>query len=76
MDLKLKNNFPNLILDKPGLAREYLGGSYTIDVRWFDTNVVEVLYPEKVGRYGFYAHILGENGIVLKRGGTLFCVSN
>lgn len=69
-------SFPNLILDKPGLAREYLGGSYTIDVRWFDTNVVEVLYPEKVGRYGFYAHILGENGIVLKRGGTLFCVSS
>lgn len=69
-------SFPNLILDKPGLVREYLGGSYTIDVRWFNTNAVEVLYPEKVGRYGFYAHILGENGIVLKRGGTLFCVSN
>ena len=69
-------SFPNLILDKPGLVREYLGGSYNIDVRWFDTNTIEVFYPKEVGRYGFYARIIGDNGIVLKKSGTLFCVSN
>lgn len=69
-------SFPRLVLDKPGLARKYLGGAYTTDVRWFNANTEEVFFPDTEGRYGFYAEIIGENGIKLKRGGTLFCSPN
>ena len=68
--------FPRLVLDKPGLARELLGGFYSIKVRWFNTDVKEVFYPKLEGRYGFYAEILGSNGTILKRGGTLFFLDN
>ena len=50
--------FPRLIVDKPGLAREYLGGDYLIKVKWFDSQAREVFYPKIEGRYGFYAEII------------------
>ena len=68
--------FPRLIVDKPGLAREYLGGDYLIKVKWFDSQANEVFYPKIEGRYGFYAEIIGANGIILKKGGTLFFLHN
>ena len=68
--------FPKLIVDKPGLAREYLGGNYSIKVKWFDSQANEVFYPKVEGRYGFYAEIIGANGIILKKGGTLFFLHN
>ena len=68
--------FPRLIVDKPGLAREYLGGNYSIKVKWFDSQANEVFYPKIEGRYGFYAEIIGANGIILKKGGTLFFLHN
>ena len=68
--------FPRLIVDKPGLAREYLGGNYSIKVKWFDSQANEVFYPKIEGRYGFYAEIIGANGIMLKKGGTLFFLHN
>ena len=68
--------FPRLILDKPGLAREYLGGNYSIKVKWFDSQANEVFYPKVEGRYGFYAEIIGSNGTILKKGGTLFFLHN
>jgi CubicO group peptidase (beta-lactamase class C family) len=69
-------SFPRLVLDKPVLAEKWLGGSYSISVRWFDTDVKEVFYPRYEGRYGFYTEILGSNGTILKRGGTLFFSDN
>jgi len=68
--------FPRLIVDKPGLAREYLGGDYLIEVKWFDSQANEVFYPKIEGRYGFYAEIIGANGTILKKGGTLFFLNN
>ena len=68
--------FPRLIVDKPGLAREYLGGNYSIKVKWFDAQANEVFYPKIEGRYGFYAEIIGANGTILKKGGTLFFLHN
>ena len=68
--------FPRLIVDKPGLAREYLGGDYLIKVKWFDSQSNEVFYPKIEGRYGFYAEIIGANGTILKKGGTLFFLNN
>ena len=68
--------FPRLVVDKPGLAREYLGGDYLIKVKWFDSQVNEVFYPKIEGRYGFYAEIIGANGTILKKGGTLFFLNN
>jgi len=66
-------SFPTLVLDKPGLAKKYLGGGYNIHVRWFDTDLIEVQYPKNPGRYGYYAEIIGNNEKKLKRSGTLFC---
>ena len=68
-------NFPEFALDKPELAKKYLGGGYEIKVRWFDTNLNEVFYPKETGRYGYYAEIKGKNGDILKRSGTLLCTS-
>ena len=68
--------FPRLIVDKPGLAREYLGGDYLIKVKWFDSQANEVFYPKIEGRYGFYAEIIGANRTILKKGGTLFFLNN
>ncbi len=69
-------NFPKLVLDKPVLAEKWMGGSYSISVRWFDSDVKEVFYPKYEGRYGLYAEVLGSNGKMLKRGGTLFFSDN
>ena len=69
-------SFPKLVLDKPGLAKKYLGEEYKIDIRWFNANTEEVLYPDSEGKYGYYAEIVGKNGIKLKRAGTLFCSPN
>ncbi len=69
-------NFPEFILDKPGLSKRYLGGGYEIKVRWFDTDLNEVYYPKNTGRYGYYAEIIGKNGDVMKRAGTLLCTSD
>lgn len=66
--------FPMLLPEHPGLAREYLGGGYEIKVRWFDRELNEVLFPAEPGRYAYYAEVVGENGLVLKRSATLFCM--
>ena len=71
-----KGKFPKFVLDKPELARKYLGGGYNIKTRWFDTNLNEVLYPKNTGRYGYYTEIVGQNGDTLKKSGTLLCTSN
>ena len=65
--------FPELAFDKPGLVRKYLGGGYSISTRWFDSDLAEVLYPKKPGRYAYYAKVVGKNGITLKKSATLFC---
>ena len=65
--------FPALVFENPQLVKNYLGGSYRIRTRWFDTDLVEVDYPKKPGRYAYYAEIEGANGITLKKSATLFC---
>ena len=65
--------FPAMIFDKPGLASQYLGIDYTIEVRWFDRMMNEVGYPKTVGRYGYHAKVTGVNGKVIRKAGTLFC---
>ncbi len=65
--------FPDLVFDKPLLAKKHLGGSYSIKTKWFDTNLEECQYPKTSGRYAYYSEIKGKNGIVLKKSATLFC---
>lgn len=65
--------FPKLHFDKGLLAKKYLGGSYSIETRWFDANLNEVVYPKSPGRYAYHSLITGANGIQLKRSKTLFC---
>ena len=70
------DKFPEMELNSPATARKFLGGDYSIDIRWFDTDLKEVEKPHSPGRYAYYAEITGENGTVLKRAATLFCTPN
>jgi CubicO group peptidase (beta-lactamase class C family) len=69
-------SFPELVPEKPGLFRDYLGGEYQIRTRWFDRELNEVIYPAEPGRYAYYAEIEGTNGKTLKRSGSVFSISN
>ena len=69
-------DFPEFTLNRPELAKKHLGGSYEIKVRWFDTDLNEIHYPKKTGRYGYYAEIIGANGDKIKRSGTLLCTTD
>jgi len=53
-----------------------MGGDYSIDVRWFDTYPQEMDTLLRPGRYGYYAEIVGSNGMLMKRAGTMFCTPN
>ena len=68
-----KGEFPELEMNSPITARQYLGGDYSINIRWFDGNLQEVEKPHSPGRYAYYAEITGANGIVMRRSATLFC---
>jgi len=69
-----KGEFPELELNAPATAEKYLGGDYSIKVRWFDADMQEVEKPHRPGMYAYYAEITGENGIIMRRSATLFCV--
>ncbi|TFH28205.1 MAG: class A beta-lactamase-related serine hydrolase [Bacteroidia bacterium] len=68
-----KGTFPELEVNSPATMKNFLGGEYSIDVRWFDTYLLEVDTLLRPGRYGYYAEITGANGIVVKKAGTFFC---
>lgn len=70
-----QGKFPELMFEKPGLARKYLG-NYSMSVRWFDRECKEVKYPKEVGAYAYYAEIKGSNGRLLKKSKTLYCLPN
>ena len=66
--------FPRLVLNAPEIAKKYLGGGYDLQVRWFDRNLNEVSYPKAPGRYAYYAEVIGNNGVVLKKSATMYCI--
>ncbi len=66
-------SFPNVDVETPMLVKHYMGGDYTIDVRWFDSQLNELDKPNGPGRYAYYAEIVGENGDTLRRSSTIFC---
>jgi hypothetical protein len=68
-----KGSFPSMEINSPATARKFLGEDYKIELRWFDTELNEVDTLLRPGRYGYYAEVSGENGIILKRAGTMFC---
>jgi CubicO group peptidase (beta-lactamase class C family) len=69
-------NFPDLEVNSPATMKKFMGGDYSIDVRWFDTYLQEVDTLLQPGRYGYYAEISGANGLLMKRAGTFFCTPN
>ena len=71
-----KGDFPDLEVNSPATMKQFMGGDYSIDVRWFDTYLQEVDTLLRPGRYGYYAEITGVNGILMKRAGTMFCTPN
>lgn len=68
-----KGEFPQLEVNSPATMNKFMGGDYSIDVKWFDTYLQEVDTLLGAGRYGYYAEITGSNGMVMRRAGTLFC---
>jgi len=71
-----KGAFPQLEVNSPATMQKFMGGDYSVDVRWFDTYLQEVDTLLRPGRYGYYAEITGANGKVMKRAGTMFCTPN
>ena len=71
-----KGNFPDLEVNSPATMNKFMGGEYSIEIRWFDTYLQEVDTILRPGRYGYYAEITGANGIIMKRAGTMFCTPN
>ena len=71
-----KGEFPQLEVNSPATMNKFMGGDYSIAVRWFDTYLQEVDSMPRPGRYGYYAEITGANGIVVKKAGTMFCTPN
>jgi len=71
-----RGDFPELEVSSPATVNKFMGGDYSIDVRWFDTYLQEVDTLLQAGRYGYYAEIKGANGILMKRAGTMFCTPN
>lgn len=71
-----KGTFPGLEVNSPATMEKFMGGAYSVDVRWFDTYLQEVDTLLRPGRYGYYAEITGANGIQMKRAGTMFCTPN
>jgi len=71
-----RGDFPDLVVNSPATVNKFMGGDYSIDVRWFDTYLQEVDTMLQAGRYGYYAEIKGANGKVMKRAGTMFCTPN
>ena len=71
-----KGSFPDLEVNSPATIKKFMGGDYSIDVRWFDTYLQEVDTILQAGRYGYYAEISGANGMLMKRAGSFFCTPN
>lgn len=71
-----KERFPELEVSSPATLKKFMGGDYTINVRWFDTYLQELDTLLRPGRYGYYAEITGANRILMKRAGTMFCTPN
>lgn len=71
-----KGRFPDLEVNSPATMKLFMGGDYSVDIRWFDTYLQEVDTILRPGRYGYYAEITGANGILMKRAGTMFCTPN
>ena len=71
-----RGNFPELQVNSPATMNKFMGGDYSVDIRWFDTYQQEVDSILRPGRYGYYAEISGANGKLMKRAGTMFCTPN
>ena len=71
-----KGNFPELQVNSPATMKKFMGGDYSIELRWFDTYLQEMDTLLRPGRYGYYAEISGANGSVVKKAGTFFCTPN
>ena len=64
-----RGSFPELEVNSPATMNKFMGGDYSVDIRWFDTYLQEVDSILRPGRYGYYAEITGASGIVMKRAG-------
>jgi hypothetical protein len=65
-------SFPELRWNKPYLVQK-IAGDLPLDIRWFDKELNEVSYPDKPGRYAYYAEGESEKGFKIRRAATMYC---
>jgi CubicO group peptidase (beta-lactamase class C family) len=53
---------------------ERVMGMFPLTIRWFDSQFKEVKTAEEPGRYGYYAEGTNSDGVLIRRGGTLYCM--
>ena len=62
---------PTIEWDRPEIVQKVMG-VFPLKIRWFDCHGNEVDSAAEPGRYAFYAEGKTTNGVIIRRGGTLF----
>jgi CubicO group peptidase (beta-lactamase class C family) len=65
-------DFPELDWENRYLVEKVMG-KFPLSIRWFDGQLNEVKTAEKPGRYGYYAEGTTSDGLLIRRGGTVYC---
>ena len=65
------DKFPDLVWNKPSLV-EKVAGKLNLNIRWFNSDLEEVIAPNDPGMYAYYAEGTSERGYNIKRSGTLY----
>ncbi len=64
--------FPSLEWDRPYFVEKVMG-KFSLEARWFDSELNEVNTPEEPGRYAFYVEGKTPGGEVIRRASTVYC---
>jgi CubicO group peptidase (beta-lactamase class C family) len=65
-------DFPVLEWNNKYLVEKVMG-KFPLSIRWFDSEYHEVEIAESPGRYGYYAEGITPDGMLIRRGGTVYC---
>lgn len=66
-------SFPELEWEDRYLVEKVMG-RFPLSVRWFDSDLNEVITADKPGRYLYYTEGLAPNGVLVRRAGTMYCL--
>lgn len=71
--LMIPGDFPEVNWENPDIVAQVIG-DVPLSVRWFDGELNEVAKAEKPGRYAFVVEGTTEDGRVIRRAGTMYCI--